>query len=180
MADMRMRPDLASGYPGCTCRFYKGKAMFEFGYGLSHSNYSYAFTSVTQNQLYLNKSATIQTVEEDSNSIRFVSVAEMGDDVCQKMTFSAAVEVKNHGEMAGKHSVLLFIRQAKPRHGNPVKRLVGFQSLHLNAGERAEIEFILKPCEHRSKAYQDGLSVTEEGSHFLIVGDREFPVTVVF
>ncbi|XP_010269208.1 PREDICTED: probable beta-D-xylosidase 7 [Nelumbo nucifera] len=179
MTDMRMRPDLASGYPGRTYRFYKGKTVFEFGHGLSYSNFSYAFSSVSQKQLYLKENVTTYAVKEDSNSMRYISVTEMGEERCDRMKFSVVVEVTNYGEMAGKHSVLLFKRQVKHQHGSPMKQLVGFQSLHLNVGERAKIEFVLKPCEHLSKVREDGLSVIEEGSHFMIVGDKTYPVSIM-
>nr|GEX78139.1 probable beta-D-xylosidase 7 [Tanacetum cinerariifolium] len=50
MTDMRMRPDPSSGYPGRTYRFYSGKTVFDFGYGLSYSNYSYKFLSAKQSR----------------------------------------------------------------------------------------------------------------------------------
>ncbi|KAA8538048.1 hypothetical protein F0562_027372 [Nyssa sinensis] len=178
MTDMRMRPDPSSGYPGRTYRFYTGTKVFEFGYGLSYSTYSYEFVSVTQNKLYLNQSSTAQVVES-SESISHVSVSALGMKFCKNMKFSATVGVKNEGEMTGKHPVLLFVRQAKQRNGSPTKQLVGFKSVSLNAGERAEIEFSLKPCKHLSGANEDGSMVIEEGSRFLVVGDKEYPISVV-
>ncbi|KAF8404562.1 hypothetical protein HHK36_009449 [Tetracentron sinense] len=177
MTDMRMRSEPKSGYPGRTYRFYQGKKVFKFGYGLSYTTYSYEFTSVTQNKLYLNQYSNLHVVE-NSDSSRYVSVSEMGTGSCERMKFSTVVRVDNHGEMAGKHPVLLFVRLAKLHSGSPVKQLVGFQSVHLKAGDRAEIEFVLSPCEHLSRANEDGLMVMEEGSHFLVVGNEEYPVTI--
>ncbi|PNT63716.1 hypothetical protein BRADI_4g20240v3, partial [Brachypodium distachyon] len=37
MTDMRMRADPANGYPGRSYRFYQGKTVYKFGYGLSYS-----------------------------------------------------------------------------------------------------------------------------------------------
>ncbi|CAK9165612.1 unnamed protein product [Ilex paraguariensis] len=178
MTDMRMRPEPSSGYPGRTYRFYNGRKVYEFGYGLSYSNYTYEFVSVIQNKLHLNQSSTTQAVET-SDSNRYTSVSEIGIEFCKKMKFSAIVGVTNHGEMAGKHAVLLFVRQPKVGEGNPMKQLVGFESVRLSAGERAEIEFVLNPCKHLSKANKDGLMVIEEGSHFLVVGDREHPFNIL-
>ncbi|GLT64293.1 hypothetical protein SLA2020_367970 [Shorea laevis] len=169
MTDMRMRA--SSGYPGRTYRFYEGEKVFEFGYGLSYSNYVYEFPAVTQSMLQLNQSSASQTAE-------YMLVSELGKEVCERKKMSVNVRVKNEGEMAGKHSVLLFMRRKKPSHGSPVKELVGFQSVNLKAGERAEVEFVLNPCEHLSRANEAGLMVIEPGSHFLVVGDVELPLTI--
>lgn len=169
MTDMRMRA--SSGYPGRTYRFYEGEKVFEFGYGLSYSNYVYEFPAVTQSMLQLNQSSASQTAE-------YMLVSELGKEVCERKKISVNVRVKNEGEMAGKHSVLLFMRRKKPSHGSPVKELVGFQSVNLKAGKRAKVEFVLNPCEHLSRANEAGLMVIEPGSHFLVVGDVELPLTI--
>ncbi|KAL3514093.1 hypothetical protein ACH5RR_026810 [Cinchona calisaya] len=180
MTDMRMRPDPSSGYPGRTYRFYNGEKVFEFGYGLSYSTYSYNFIDVPQKTIYLNQlSATSQATSNSSNAVRYLSVSELSKESCEKAKFSAIVGVENLGDLAGRHPVLLFVRQAKLRNGNPMKQLVGFQSVSLNAGAKAGIEFKLSPCEHLNSANEDGLMVIEEGFRYLVVGDKEYPINVV-
>ncbi|XAR62177.1 Non-reducing end alpha-L-arabinofuranosidase [Bertholletia excelsa] len=177
MTDMRMRADPSSGYPGRTYRFYTGKKVFEFGHGLSYSKYSYEFVSVTQNKHHLSQLLGTKEVK-DSDSVRYLSVSEVGKGLCEKAKFSVVVGVKNQGEMEGKHPVLLFVRQEKQRDGSPMKQLIGFDSVRLKAGERAEIEYALNPCEHLSRANEDGLMVIEEGSRYLMVGDEEYPISI--
>ncbi|XAR48573.1 Non-reducing end alpha-L-arabinofuranosidase [Bertholletia excelsa] len=178
MTDMRMRPDPSSGYPGRTHRFYKGKKVFHFGHGLSYSKYSYEFISVTQNNLQLTQLSNTQAVK-DSDSVHYLSVSDIDKEGCEKAKFLAIIGVKNQGEMDGKHPVLLFMRPAQGRNGNPIKQLIGFHSVMLKAGERAELEFELNPCEHLSRANEDGVMVVEEGSVSLLVGDEEYPLSVV-
>lgn len=177
MTDMRMRPQLSSGYPGRTYRFYNGKKVFEFGYGLSYSNYSYELASDAQNKLYLRASSN--QITKNSNTIRHKLISNIGKELCEKTKFTVTVRVKNHGEMAGKHPVLLFVRQANPGNERPIKKLVGFQTVKLGAGEKTEIEYELSPCEHLSSANEDGVMVMEEGSQILLVGDKEHPVTII-
>ncbi|KAK9271191.1 hypothetical protein L1049_026781 [Liquidambar formosana] len=179
MTDMRMRPEASSDYPGRTYRFYKGKKVFEFGYGLSYSSHSYEFISVSHDKLYFNRSTTTQAVKK-SDSIRYKTVSELGTEYCDAKKVVVTVGVKNHGEMAGKHSVLLFVRPEKVSNGSPIKQLVGFESVKLNEWERAEIEFVLSPCDHFSRANEEGLMVMEEGFHFLIVGDEKYPISILF
>ncbi|KAI5597766.1 hypothetical protein BDE02_02G087300 [Populus trichocarpa] len=178
MTDMRMRPQLSSGYPGRTYRFYNGKKVFEFGYGLSYSNYSYELASDTQNKLYLRASSN--QITKNSNTIRHKLISNIGKELCEKTKFTVTVRVKNHGEMAGKHPVLLFVRQANPGNERPIKKLVGFQTVNLNAGENAEIQYELSPCEYLSSPDDRGMMVMEEGSQFLLIGDKEYPITIIF
>lgn len=179
MTDMRMRADPSSGYPGRTYRFFKGPKVYEFGYGLSYSRYSHEFVSVTQNKLHFNQTWPYLIVE-NSETIRVKSVSDMSAKLCQSRTLSVTIGVKNHGDMEGRHSVLLYTRHAKQRSGNPVKQLVGFESVMLGAGERAEVGFEIRPCEHLSRASEGGSKVIEEGSHVLIVEDEEYPIDVIF
>lgn len=81
--------------------------------------------------------------------------------------------------MAGKHPLLLFVRPEKMSNMRSVKQLVAFQSVNLNAGERAEIELELRPCQHLSSANEDGTMVIEEGSYFLSVEDKELEIQAV-
>ncbi|XAR62178.1 Non-reducing end alpha-L-arabinofuranosidase [Bertholletia excelsa] len=177
MTDMRMRADPSSGYPGGTYSFYTGKKVFEFEHGLSYSKYPYEFISVTQHKLRL--SQLLGTMEvKDSDSVRHLSVSEVGKGLCENAKFSVVVGVKNQGDVEGKHPVLLFVRQEKQRDGSPMKQFIGFDSVQLKAGERAEIEYVLNPCEHLSRANEDGLMVIEEGSRQLMVGGEEYMISI--
>ncbi|KAM1225211.1 hypothetical protein ACFX2G_044956 [Malus domestica] len=179
MTDMRIRPDPKTGYVGRTYRFYTGRKLFDFGYGLSYSNYVYEFASAeSQNKLYLNESSISPTVKS-SDSGRYQLVQDLGEEFCEKKKLPVRVRVQNHGEMAGKHPVLLFVGEKNPKNGRPMKQLVGFQSVILNAGERAEVEFVLSPCEHLSHPNEEGLMVVEEGSYFLGLGDVEYPLDII-
>ncbi|KAI8548241.1 hypothetical protein RHMOL_Rhmol07G0258200 [Rhododendron molle] len=178
MTDMRMRPDQSSGYPGRTYRFYNGKKVFEFGYGLSYTAFTYNFVSVSQKNLHLNQLSSTTKAVQDSDSVHYLSVSNLGSERCEKAKYSAVVRVKNEGEMDGRNPVLLFIGRENARKGSPVKQLVGFRSVRLKAGERAEVEFELNPCEHFSRANEDGLMVIEEGNHYLLVGEEKYTIAV--
>lgn len=178
MTDMRMRADPSSGYPGRTYRFYKGKKVFEFGYGLSYSTYSYNISSVTQKTIHLNNYSTVQP-KESADGTRYLPVSSISTESCDNAKFSVIVGVENAGEMVGKHPVLLFVKTENAGNGNPVKQLVGFQVVHLDGGAKGEAEFSVSPCEHFSSASKDGLMVLQEGTHYLVVGDNEYPIDIV-
>ncbi|KAH9611457.1 hypothetical protein KSS87_009107 [Heliosperma pusillum] len=178
MTDMRMRANRLTGYPGRTYKFYTGEKVFEFGHGLSYTSYSYKFVSVPQTHLNMTSVGTVKTINDPDYSTRYAVVSDMESESCKAMKFSATVGVQNDGEVAGKHPVLLFIRQEKASYESPIKKLVGFETVRLEAGYKAEIMFELTPCEHLSRADQDGLMVVEEGTHYLVVGDQQFPINV--
>lgn len=170
MTDMRMRSDVARGYPGRTYRFYKGRMVYKFGFGLSYSRFKHQFISVTPKQLYLNRSMT-----EGTSSY---AVEKLRPEDCGRIAFSADVGVHNAGKMGGKHSVLLFLKREDggKENGSPVKELIGFEKLYLKAGERTQVRFQLKPCEHFGRSDVDGSNVLDGGAHFLVVEEAEHRV----
>ncbi|KAK6938171.1 Glycoside hydrolase family 3 C-terminal domain [Dillenia turbinata] len=178
MTDMRMRPDPSSGYPGRTYRFYKGETVFEYGYGLSYSNYAYEFASTEHKKLYLNQTA-VSDATKNLDSDRFILVSELGSDACEKMKYSETIRVKNEGEMVGKHPVLLFVAIGQPKEGRPIKRLIGFESVTLKAGESTEMDFTVSPCEHLSSTNEDGMMAMEEGLHYMVVGNEKRLLTTI-
>ncbi|KAF3658298.1 putative beta-D-xylosidase 7 [Capsicum annuum] len=176
MNDMRMRPVSSNGYPGRTYRFYKGPKVFEFGYGLSYTNYSYSFASVNQNKLHFKNLKVNKTTE--NCSVPNIAVSDIGSEVCNNVMITVKVAVKNQGEMAGKHPVLLFLRHSNTVDEVPRKTLIGFKSVNLEAGCNTNVTFDVKPCEHFARANKDGSLVIDEGKYSLLVGDEEYSVTV--
>ncbi|EEF48473.1 Periplasmic beta-glucosidase precursor, putative [Ricinus communis] len=172
MTDVRMRPQIASGYPGRSYRFYEGKKVFEFGYGLSYSNCSYEIASIPQDKIFLRSPSSIKGVKTSSYTL----VSELGKELCERSKFSVTVKVKNEGKIIGKHPVLVFLRQPKPGSGRPVKKLVAFQTVRLNAGQNAEIQRKLSPCEPLTRANEDGSMVIDGG---LVVGEKPYQITII-
>ncbi|OEL16065.1 putative beta-D-xylosidase 7 [Dichanthelium oligosanthes] len=176
MTDMRMRSDPATGYPGRSYRFYQGKTVYKFGYGLSYSSFSRKLVSVTNMPAL---STTIlaglreMMAEEDGASYH---VDDIGTYGCEQLKFPVAVEVQNHGPMDGKHSVLMFLRWPNATNGRPLSQLIGFRSHHLKAGEKGNLWFDISPCEHFSRLREDGRKVIDKGSHFLMVDNHEMEI----
>lgn len=178
MTDMRMRADPSTGYPGRTYRFYNGPKVYEFGYGLSYSNYLYEFTLLTESKMYLSHPTAATRPAKNSDSVRCLLASNLDTKFCESKAAKVTVGVRNEGEMAGKHTILLFAKPAKPVNGSPVKLLVGFKKVEIKSGERTDVEFLVNPCEHLSKANEEGLKVIQEGSYSLVVGDVEHPLDI--
>jgi len=175
MTDMNMRPNHDTGYPGRTYRFYTGKKVFDFGQGLSYSTYSYKFSSTTINKIDLN--VRMEHVEAlDNTGKAHVRVENIP---CSKLTFTSSIFVRNHDNMDGSHSVLLYSRSPATHKGVPQKQLIGFRSVHVQGKQTTKVTFEVKPCDHLSTVKENGVRVLTIGSHSLIVGDTQYPVSLV-
>ncbi|KAI3465104.1 hypothetical protein Pfo_021767 [Paulownia fortunei] len=117
MTNMRMRPHPSSCYPGRTYRFYQGEKVFEFGYGLSYSKYSYKFVFVSQSKLEFKRLSTADRLENSG----YISILDIGLESCEKAKFSAIISVENQGKIEGKHLALLFLTHDQAGKGSPMK-----------------------------------------------------------
>ncbi|XP_047078005.1 probable beta-D-xylosidase 7 [Lolium rigidum] len=176
MTDMRMRADPATGYPGRTYRFYKGKTVYNFGYGLSYSKYSHSFVSKGTKPPSMTGIDGLKAIESAAGTVSY-DVEEIGAEACDKLKFPALVRVQNQGTMDGRHPVLLFLRWPNATDGRPASQLIGFQSVHLRATQTTHVEFEVSPCKHFSRAAEDGRKVIDQGSHFVGVGEDEFEMS---
>ncbi|XP_062197312.1 probable beta-D-xylosidase 7 [Phragmites australis] len=174
MTDMRMRSDPATGYPGRSYRFYKGKTVYKFGYGLSYSKFSHRLVTGSRNPAQNTSLLAGLTATSEYNASYHVD--DISAEVCDQLTFPAVVKVKNHGPMDGKHSVLMFLRWPNATDGRPASQLIGFRSQHLKAGEKANLRFDVSPCEHFSRVREDGRKVIDKGSHFLMVDKHKLEI----
>ena len=99
MTDIQMRTDPSFGYPGRTYRFYTGKTVFDFGYGLSYSNYSYKFVSSPQNKIFIHSNQGL-------SASRQMLVSEVESNSCKKVNFKVVVGVENHGQASNQRASL--------------------------------------------------------------------------
>jgi beta-glucosidase len=95
---------------GRTYRYFSGKPLFAFGYGLSYTTFRY-------------------------DGIALSVPAAGADD-----TVSVRVTLKNTGARAGDEVVQLYAHAVRPPVPMPLESLVGFQRVTLQAGEAREVE----------------------------------------
>ncbi|RRT76700.1 hypothetical protein B296_00016563 [Ensete ventricosum] len=175
MNDMNMRADPSRGYPGRTYRFYTGKAVYEFGNGLSYSSYSYKFLRAPQRIRLSGSSAESYIDREPPYATKdgrdFVGVEEISS--CDALRFRVQVSVVNDGGVDGSHAVLLFWRPGATGEGSPRKQLIGFERVHATAGGEAEAEIAVDPCKHLSVVNEKGRRLLPLGAHVLMLGDVE-------
>ena len=152
MFDMQMRP--SSTNPGRSYKFYTGQAVFEFGDGLSYTNFSYSWYN-----------------DSTSSTFNIESLMKNNFDAKKVLLHLFRVNVTNIGPVLGDDVVLAFVtppRQSIHDQTPPIKKLVGFERVHLNVGETAQVFFPLE--------VDALLTVTEKGAKWLEAGVYKFMV----
>jgi beta-D-xylosidase 4 len=124
MFDMQMRP--SSTNPGRTYKFYTGKAVYEFGYGLSYTTFTYTSSNDTFISSYPIQSLIKNNLNENSILISLIRI-----------------NVTNTGDIPGDDVVLAFSTLPNTINGQivPFKQLFGFQRVHLAVNETKEVFF---------------------------------------
>ena len=87
--------------------------LFPFGYGLSYTTYKYGDISIDNTELH------------------------SGGEV------TASVEITNTGDRDGYETPQLYIHDIKASVSRPQMELKGFQKIHLKAGERVTVKFLI-------------------------------------
>ena len=122
-----------------TYRYYTGKPLWGFGYGLSYSTFSYGAVKAPQS-------------------------IKAGEPVI------ATVEVKNTSNRAGDEVVEAYLKT--PQKGGPTHSLVGFERIHLEAGESREVALNIDP-RSISSVDDEGQRSILPGSYHLSIGGAQ-------
>lgn len=109
-------PDFESyDMQGRTYRYFNGKALYPFGYGLSYTNFAYS-------------------------SLKLPKVCRTTDKEIQ-----VTVTVKNTGQLEGEEVVQLYLSHPDKKILVPLTALKGFKRIHLRPGEAQCLTFSLSP-----------------------------------
>jgi len=100
---------------GFTYRYYKGKALYPFGHGLSYTKFKYSKLKV--------------------NKIRLT----------EKEKFKISFTIKNIGNYNGDEVVQVYIKDLNSKFQMPIKQLRSFERVSLNKKDEKVIEFEFKP-----------------------------------
>lgn len=155
MFDMQMRPSPTN--PGRTYKFYTGQAVFEFGAGLSYTNFSYAWYN-----------------ESTTSHFDIDSLMKNNFDAKKVLLHLFRVNVTNIGPVLGDDVVLAFVtppRQSVHGQTPPIKKLVGFERVRLNVGETAQVFFPLD-VDALLTVTHDGARWLEPGLYRFLVGEQ--------
>ncbi len=154
MFDMQMRP--SSTNPGRTYKFYTGQAVFEFGYGLSYTTFSYAWGNDTTNSVF-----SIESLMKNNYNDNY-------------LVHVYRVNVTNTGNVFGNDVVLCYVTPPTPSMTGetpPMKKLVGFERVRLDVGQTAQVYFPFNIQSFLTVAY-DGSKWLEPGAYRILIGKQ--------
>jgi hypothetical protein len=146
--------------PGRTYRFYNGKAVVPFGFGLSYTTFNYklsqfpAFISLTSVRAALSK-----TMAEKRSFPEF--------ELFSQPLTAYTVEITNTGNYDADDVVLGFV--VPPGAGNngvPLKYLYGFERVHVGKGQTVTVN--LNPT------LRDFTQVDSDGNRYAAAGEYTF------
>jgi beta-glucosidase-like glycosyl hydrolase len=141
--------------PGRTYRFYTGKPVVPFGFGLSYTSWKYSVASPATNMLSLEAVRTLlaSTAHRNRTFIR----AEDESVAWQESNWPKyAVQVENTGSVDADDIVLGFITPpGAGQNGTPLQTLFGFERVHVKAGQTATV-WLYPGVSDFTKAAADG------------------------
>jgi beta-glucosidase len=114
---------------GRTYRYFQGETLYPFGYGLSYSDFRFEALRIDRPQV------------------------EVGSEV------SVTITATNSGDRDGDEVIQLYTRQHDSTVSRPIIKLMGFERIHLAAGESKRVTFTL----HTSQFGSHG-----EGSAYIV------------
>jgi beta-glucosidase len=125
---------------GRTYKYFHGKSLFPFGFGLSYTKFDYLSGELSEKQ------------------------ARIGD------TLMMSVKVKNTGNYDGDETVQLYVSEQADRAGKPIKSLKGFKRVHIKSGETKIVNIALPVCRLQTyDEITNGLSV-KPGAYEIMCG----------
>jgi hypothetical protein len=155
MFDMQMRPSPTN--PGRTYKFYTGQPVFEFGYGLSYTTFSYTWYN-----------------DSTSSTVSIQSLTKQKTDDKKVLLHSYRVNVKNTGSVAGSDVVLAYVippRQSINDPSPPLKKLFAFERVYLDVNQTTQIFFPLNIQSLLTVAH-DGSKWLEPGTYKILIGQE--------
>jgi hypothetical protein len=155
MTDMSMRP--SSINPGRTYKFYTGQPIFQFGFGLSYTTFSYG---------WYNDSTTI------SYSIQ--SLMKYNYDKLNFIMQLFRINVTNTGTMDGDDVVLAYVippQVLREGQSPPIKQLFGFKRINLSVNETKQVFFPLNN-EALFIIDRDGSKWIHPGEYNILIGNQ--------
>ncbi|XP_038899169.1 probable beta-D-xylosidase 2 [Benincasa hispida] len=173
MTNMAMRS--TSSYPGRTYRFYAGPMVYQFGHGLSYTDFIHTIVKAPS-IISVPLSGHRHTHSASTLSGKAIRVTHAK---CQKLSLVIHVDVANKGDRDGSHTVLVF--STPPTGGStwvPRKQLVAFEKLYLVAGAQRRVQVHVHVCKYLSVVDKSGVRRIPLGEHDIHIGDIKHTVSL--
>jgi beta-glucosidase len=142
-----MHPDIAAGVGGKTYRYFQGDVIWPFGFGLSYTSFAYQTTI-------------------DKTTRKKIGPCD---------NFTLSVVVQNTGEITGDEVVQLYLSLRNATVIVPVRQLVSFQRLRVEAHSEATVTFTVVPDDRFVLSAGDYNAMIEPGLIDVFIGGSSDP-----
>ncbi|KAI5670888.1 hypothetical protein M9H77_11252 [Catharanthus roseus] len=185
MISMPLRPIDSLGYPGRTYKFYNGSVVYPFGYGLSYTTFNYN-VEASKKMLDVNLDKFIKcrdlnyTQGVAKPSCPAVLIDDLSDCQIKINDLEFSVEVENTGDRDGSEAVLVYWVAPNGILDAPIKQLVAFQKVFVEAGRSTKVDFKLCPTKDLGLIDFQAYNLLAAGTHTIILGDNvaSFPFSI--
>ncbi|GFR36724.1 glucan 1,4-alpha-glucosidase [Insulibacter thermoxylanivorax] len=123
-----------------TYQYFDGDVLYPFGHGLSYSEFTYSNLRIEQDRIPADSTVTIH------------------------------VDVTNNSDVAGDEVVQLYVRADQSRVVRPLKQLLGFERVSIEARETVTVSFTLKAGDLAIWDVTREKYVVENGTYTLMIG----------
>jgi len=144
--------------PGRTHRFYTGKPVLPFGYGLSYTSFKYSVAAAPTTAISLDsvRAALNETYSKGRTFVEQTLASSLRG-------VSYAVDVTNTGDVDADDAVLGFlVPPGAGREGVPLQTLFGFDRVHVKAGETVTV-WLYPALLDLTRTLEDGTRVAHPG-----------------
>ena len=136
--------------------------MFEFGYGLSYTDFHYGPLTAT-----LPGGRTASGTEDDAI------------EISSGQKFTAQITVTNTGDKDGKETVQWYICDPYCTITRPVKELKYFEKHMIKAGESRTFTFEIEPLRDLGFVNEDGERFLEKGDYYIMVQNQRIKIRII-
>jgi len=151
--------------PGRTYRFYTGKPVVEFGYGLSYTTFQYTLVSAPSTLSLAPLTKLLQDTHERTGAKHFPRLANAAHAAMY------LVNVTNTGSVAADDAVLGFLTPPGAGVGGlPLKQLFGFERVHVKPGETVQVYLYPALTDFAFAAAADGARAPLAGTYTVSFG----------
>jgi len=168
---------------GRTYRYFRGEPLFPFGHGLSYAQFRYHDLKLVcacgqeggcaRKRCPAERAGRAKMLAGHRGSEPAVGgLAKPAGVFRPDEDFTASVTVENVGTRGGDEVIQLYVRDIVASLPVPIRSLVGFRRVHLEAGQSRRVSFTLTPAQ-LGVVQEDGRRVLEPGAFRISVGGKQ-------